>query len=115
MSNKLERAIEHECVAHAFREGFVSIKLDKAARSWPDRLFLGPSGQTLLVEFKRPGEKLRKQQEVRHAQLAKLGHPVNVITSFEQFQSLLTESQALFQSRQSQASVHPASASPCPR
>ncbi len=99
MSNKadLESSLEHKCVQHAFAIGYVSIKLDKAARSWPDRLFLGPSSQMLLVEFKRPGFKPRKQQEIRHAQLAALGHPVSVITTFQGFRDLLEVSQSLCQ------------------
>jgi hypothetical protein len=85
----LESALEQKCVEYAFKQGFVSIKLDKAARSWPDRMFLGPSSQMLLVEFKRPGFLPRKQQQIRHAQLAELGHPVSVITEFSSFTSLL--------------------------
>ena len=95
MRNKLERSLEQACVEHAHREGWVSIKLDKAARSWPDRLFLGPSSQSLLVEFKRPGQKPRKQQEIRHRQLGALGHPVAVITTFSDFASLLSSSAEL--------------------
>ena len=52
-------------------------------------MFLGPSSQSFLVEFKRPGCVPRKQQEVRHKQLAALGHPVSVITSLSTFASLL--------------------------
>ena len=89
MPGKLERSLEQACVELAYREGFISIKLDNAARSWPDRLFLGPSSQSLLVEFKRPGQKPRKQQEVRHKQLAALGHPVSVITTLDEFAELL--------------------------
>jgi hypothetical protein len=91
VSNKatLEAALEHKCVQHAFRCGYVSIKLDKAARSWPDRLFLGPSSQMILVEFKRPGQKPTAHQAMRHRQLADLGHPVSVISEFSSFTSLL--------------------------
>lgn len=89
MRAKLERTIEQASVELAYKHGFVSIKLDKAMRSWPDRMFLGPSSQSFMVEFKRPGCVPRKQQEVRHAQLAALGHPVTVITSLSDFASLL--------------------------
>jgi hypothetical protein len=86
---KLERSIEQASVELAFKRGFISIKLDKAMRSWPDRMFLGPSSQSFLVEFKRPGCAPRKQQEIRHKQLTALGHPVSVITSLSDFASLL--------------------------
>ena len=86
---KLERSIEQASVELAYKRGFISIKLDKAMRSWPDRMFLGPSSQSFLVEFKRPGCVPRKQQEIRHKQLAALGHPVSVITSLSDFASLL--------------------------
>ncbi len=98
MSNKadLESTLEHACVQHAFANDYVSIKLDKAARSWPDRLFLGPNSQMFLVEFKRPGFRPRKQQQIRHEQLARLGHPVSVITTVQDFADLLVVSQQLF-------------------
>lgn len=89
MRAKLEKSIEQASVELAYKHGFISIKLDKAMRSWPDRMFLGPSSQAFLVEFKRPGCVPRKQQEVRHAQLEALGHPVSVITSLSEFASLL--------------------------
>ncbi len=95
MPGKLERSIEQACVEHAYKLGFISIKLDKAARSWPDRLFLGPSSQSLLVEFKRPGQKPRVQQVVRHKQLAELGHPVSVIDNLGDFAALLDELNSL--------------------
>jgi hypothetical protein len=97
---KLEKDLEKACVDYAAEHGFVSVKLDKAARSWPDRLFLGPSSQMLLVEFKRPGEKPRKQQEVRHRKLAALGHPVSVIFSLDAFCELLSCAAVLGESRQ---------------
>ena len=97
MSRKatLESSLEHKCVEYAFKYGFISIKLDNAARSWPDRMFLGPSSQMFMVEFKRPGFKPRVQQKIRHEQLAGLGHPVSVICRFSDFVSLLADAVAV--------------------
>lgn len=48
---------------------------------FPDRLVLMPGGVSLLVEFKRDGEALRKLQEHRRNELAELGHTVVVVDS----------------------------------
>ena len=80
-----EHQIEYKCVAMAEEAGFLHIKLDTAKRSWPDRLFLGHGGIVWFVEFKRPGEKPRVQQEAYFDKLAERGHPVTVIDSVDQF------------------------------
>ena len=91
----LERDIEKKCVQIAAAEGCPSIKLDKAERSAPDRIFFLPLSQTLIVEFKRPGQRPRPQQLERHRMLASLGHPVSVVESVDQFRQLLADSLAL--------------------
>ena len=55
-----ESAIESKVVAAAAAMGVRSIKLK--SRAWPDRLFFIPGGRPLFIEFKKPGEKLRKNQ-----------------------------------------------------
>ena len=85
----LEADIESKSVAYAAEQGCMNVKLDKIERSLPDQLFFLPCSQTLLVEFKRPGEKPRPQQAHRFSQLADLGHPVSVVVSVEQFRDLL--------------------------
>lgn len=96
----LERHLEHKCNKHAESLGWMHVKTDLAARGWPDRIYFGPSGQLLLVEFKRPGQKPRKQQAVRHKQLRVLGHPVSVIFSFDAFCELLSCAMVLADSQQ---------------
>lgn len=90
--SKLESHIEKKCCQYAESLGFEHIKLDKSKRAWPDRLFLGPYGSRFLVEFKRPGEKTRPQQDALHRRLKKLGHTVYVVYRLEQFQAIITQS-----------------------
>lgn len=92
---KLEKHLEARCNAYAESEGWMHIKLDRAKRGWPDRMYFGPCGAMLLIEFKLPGEKVRPQQQARHEQLFILGHPVNVVREFPEFEHLLQGSQAL--------------------
>ncbi len=86
---KLEAHLEKKCCAFAEDEGYEHIKLDTAKRKWPDRLFLGPQGQKLLVEFKRVGEEPRKQQAAFHVKLAGMRHFVYVIDNYDAFVSLI--------------------------
>ena len=85
----LERKLEQKCVKYAEAFSFESIKLDSAKRKWPDRLFLGPGGTTILVEFKRTGKRPRPQQAAFHKTLNALGHPVHVIDDFDDFARLI--------------------------
>lgn len=48
-------------------------------RSWEDRLFLGPWGRTLWIEFKRPGEKATPLQANHHQQMYRMGHMSHVV------------------------------------
>ena len=45
---------------------------------YPDRIFWIPGGKPLLIEFKRPGQKVRQKQKYIHGQLKKLGYQVEV-------------------------------------
>ena len=89
MNSKLERDIENACVRYAELQGWEHIKLDRAKRGWPDRLFLGPDGRRLLVEFKRPGQKARPLQKAVHQRLFVLGHPVHLVDHVADFCLLL--------------------------
>ena len=91
----LERKLERDCVLHAERDGWRSVKLDNAARGWPDRLFLGPNSMSLLVEFKRPGQQPRPQQAAMHIRLRELGHPVSVVDNFDDFKELIANADGL--------------------
>ena len=87
----LERQLENQCCLYAEAFGFVHVKLDNAKRKWPDRLFLGPDGARLIVEFKRAGETARKQQENFHEELAAMGHTVHLIDNFDDFTHLVVD------------------------
>ncbi len=86
---ELERALEYKAIAYAEAHGWIAKKLEKCGRGWPDRIFFGPDKSLLIVEFKRPGEKPRPQQESVHRKLAALGHPVRIIDSLPDFERLI--------------------------
>lgn len=90
----LERQLERQACEYAESMGFVHIKLDRAKRKWPDRLFLGPNARSFIVEFKRAGEKARPQQRYFHYELASMGHTVHVIDNFNDFKDLFKYSLA---------------------
>ncbi|MCK9513695.1 MAG: VRR-NUC domain-containing protein [Pigmentiphaga sp.] len=54
-----------------------------AETGWPDVEFFFPRGKVLFIEFKAPGEPLRKRQEFIIAQLRERGHTVHVCDSYE--------------------------------
>lgn len=91
----LEAKIELDSVLYALTQGCRNVKLDKIERSLPDQLFFLPLGQTLLVEFKRPGEKVRPQQAERFRMLRALGHPVTICYSVAEFKRLLDDAMSL--------------------
>lgn len=71
----LEKDIENSFVRQAKKLGCKTRKLNGTGyRSWPDRLILVPGGVTLFIEFKRPGEDLRPDQESLHEDAATIGH-----------------------------------------
>jgi len=43
---------------------------------WPDRIFFIPGGLPLLIEFKQPGESLKKRQAYVHRFLKRNGYKV---------------------------------------
>ncbi len=55
----------------------------------PDFYVFGDRGRSWLVECKRPGGKLRLEQEAVRAHLRKLGHAYHVVTSLEEFLTLV--------------------------
>ena len=56
---KYEAEIEKACVEWAKARHWKTVKLDTAKNvtGIPDRLFFGPAGTSIYVEFKRPEEK----------------------------------------------------------
>lgn len=75
----LEKQIEAPVVRWARTNGVVCLKLNLiGSTGWPDRLFLAPGGRMCFIEFKRPGEMLRRNQPQRVGLLQKLGFIVGV-------------------------------------
>lgn len=91
----LEREIEKRLVTAVRKNGGMCPKLTSPGTAgMPDRLIILPEGKSAFVETKAPGRKPRRLQEVRHAQLRDLGHPVYVIDHPDQIEGILDEIQA---------------------
>jgi hypothetical protein len=72
---KLEIEEEKAVILAAKEMGIASLKFTPTGqRGWPDRIFFIPGGKPAFLEFKRPGEKLRKLQAYRMAQLRSWGY-----------------------------------------
>lgn len=65
----LEKEVEGTVKNWAIKNGFLALKVRFAEAGYPDRLFLGPKGHTIFIEFKRPGEKAGLLQLHRVSQL----------------------------------------------
>lgn len=75
----LEKVVERKVVEWLRKRGCVCLKLNLiGSTGWPDRLILAPGGRLAFVEFKRPGEQLRRNQPHRVALLRNLGFYVGV-------------------------------------
>lgn len=57
---------------------------------YPDRLCITKGGNVFWVEVKTPGEKLRKLQLIRKAELKAIGSPVFVVDSEESLEEVLS-------------------------
>lgn len=80
----LESATESKVVDDAYRKlGIPSIKV-RGVTGFPDREFFVRGGRPLIVEFKRPGEVLRPQQEFWVSRLQELDYLVEVHDSYEE-------------------------------
>lgn len=80
----LERDLERYFSAQCKKHGLMTLKLHvRFARGWPDRIVPLENGEVLWVELKRPGGKLSALQAKVHADLAKIGHHVQVLDSKE--------------------------------
>lgn len=66
------------------------IKLQHSIVGLPDRALLKPGGKTILVEFKRPGEPLKRIQRYWLERLAWMGFRAYRIDSLAEFKKLLT-------------------------
>jgi hypothetical protein len=80
----LESAIERQFVKEARALGCRTRKLNGAGHvGWPDQLVLVPGGVTLLIEFKRPKEKLRPTQVIWHNEAKSIGHNPHVFDNWQ--------------------------------
>lgn len=86
LSERIE--IEQRCVTYAVSCGFLTLKLDRGNKGWPDRALWG-HGEHMLVEFKLPRGRLSAAQKHVHGQLARAGFTVHVVRSLEIFKSLV--------------------------
>ena len=103
MAKLRECHLEKAAVELANDAGWENLKMDKAARSWPDQIFFGPGKTHFIVEFKRPGETPRPQQVNRHETLGALGHHVYVVDTLEQFRIIFARYVTLASQRVSSA------------
>lgn len=79
MRNRLERDIEAKVVRWAQAHGILVLKLNLIGNTgWPDRLFLH-RGRVVFIEFKRPGDKLERNQPERVDELQRRGFTVGVV------------------------------------
>jgi hypothetical protein len=85
MPKRLESGIEEDaCEAVRLRYGVIGLKLTPDGRAgFPDRIFLVPGGQPVLIEFKRSGEEPRALQDYYLGQLRQLGYDVHWTDSVE--------------------------------
>jgi len=76
-----EHWVEQRVVDFARKKGMLPLKLQlQNDTGWPDRMFLF-NGRVAFIEFKRPGESLRRNQPARVAALRSLGFNVGVINN----------------------------------
>jgi Holliday junction resolvase len=79
----LERDLERVVCRYAERAGWFEAKIASSnKRGMPDRVF-HRKGETMYVEFKRPGNGCTAIQLKRHEDLRKAGIPVHVINDAE--------------------------------
>lgn len=77
----LEKQIEGYLLSSCREQGLLCLKFTSPSRAGvPDRLVVAPH-RTVFVEVKRPGEKPRKLQRVRHDQIRRHGGEVHVVDS----------------------------------
>ena len=86
-----EATIERACVAYAKRQGFWALKLLPSITGLPDRLVIGPNKFIWFVEFKRPGGRQSKRQQMVIAALRRFGFLVSVIDNVGDFKNILLD------------------------
>ena len=87
-----EKAIEAYLNKRAKESGLLCLKYANAnVTGYPDRLVCIPGGVVVWVELKSKGRKPTKLQQIRHAELEKIGHRVYVVSSKEQVDTLISD------------------------
>lgn len=85
-----KKTVEEPVVKLAQKLGIPVLKVNPLwAAGWPDRIFFVPGGKPLIIEFKRPGGKLRPKQVEIIGKLEKLGYEVQVYESAEEGKALV--------------------------
>ena len=78
-----ETSVREKVIAYAKARGWKVIVVDYAG--WPDRLFVGPSGQHVWMEFKRPkGGRHYLRQKARLAILQGMQCNAHLVRTTEQ-------------------------------
>jgi len=88
LEKKLHRDIMDHCDKQWPRWKYVHSRIDKRTRNEsgvPDFIIALPMARTLYVEAKRPGEKPSLAQCTWHAEMAKLGHTVQIVHDMAEF------------------------------
>lgn len=86
--HQLERTIERLHRGRAIRAGWFVEKVIGARKGFPDR-FYAKDGRVVLIEWKRQGGHVTRQQLIRHRQLRSAGVEVYVVQSVEEADRLL--------------------------
>lgn len=87
---KSEKKLENDCCMIARKKGLAAVKLEKNGhKGIPDRIIIGPGGQTIFVEFKNPdgsGVVSKEQKEWKKF----LGGSDYFISDVEEFKKLIS-------------------------
>lgn len=75
-----ESSIEQRFCKKLGKLGWLTPKMNDNP-GYPDRLMLGPNGEHAFIEFKRPGGKARKLQEVVIKDLERKAHLAYIVDS----------------------------------
>lgn len=86
----LESEIEQACVKIAKDHNCILLKI-QGAKGYPDRLLLTPTGRSMFMELKRPGETLRPLQQHVLQKLAQMGYMAQMIDSVALFKTCLQD------------------------
>ncbi|MEG2291783.1 MAG: VRR-NUC domain-containing protein [Carnobacterium sp.] len=85
-----EKDIEQRLKKKVEQQGALCLKFVSPGTSGvPDRLILLKRGGSFFVECKRPGENLRPLQRKMKSKFEKLGHTVEVVSTFEEVDALV--------------------------